>query len=173
MYKLKTYIGYMGLRVLNILPANGAVNLGQQWLRGYFATLYLSKCGIKTNIQRHTYFSHRCEIGDYSGIGENSHFYGKVIIGKDVMMGPECWIYTQNHAFEDLDKLMRLQGPQPEREVIIGDNIWIGGRVTILPGVTVGNGAVIAAGSVVTKNVPSNAIVAGNPAKIIRYRGER
>ncbi len=169
--KVKILIGYIGLKLCNALPANGSkINLGQKSLRQFFAKRYLNFCGKNVNVQKHTFFSHTCQLGDNSGIGENSHLYGEVIIGKDVMMGTQCLIYTQNHAFESLDVPMNQQGPQPANPVVIGDNVWIGGRVIILPGVHVGNGAIIGAGAVVTKNIPENAIVAGNPAKVIRFR---
>ena len=67
-----------------------------------------------------------------------------------------------------MDKPMRLQGPQPVKPVTIGNDVWIGSRVTILPGVTIGNGVVIGASAVVTKDVPDNAVVGGNPAKILK-----
>lgn len=124
------------------------------------------------NVQRNARFSHRCEIGDNSGIGEGARFYGKIVMGNDVMIGTECLIYTQNHAFENTEISMRLQGPQAEKPVVIGNDVWIGGRVIILPGVHIGNGAIIGAVSVVTKDVPDYAIVGGNPAKIIRTRKE-
>ena len=171
--KFKVIVGGIGLKLFNILPANGTIiNLGQRSIRAFFARLFLTKCGKNVNIQKNTSFSHRCEIGDNSGIGMGSTLWGKVVIGNDVMMGTECLIYTQNHAFEQKDVVMRLQGPQPEKTVEIGDDVWIGGRVTILPGVKIGTGCIIGAGAVVTKDVPSYAIVGGNPAKIIRFRGD-
>ena len=170
--KLKTVIGYVGLRLCNILPDNESkLRLGQGALRRFFARLFMAHCGKKTNIQKDTRFSHTCKIGDYSGIGRGSVLYGPVTIGNDVMMGPQCFIYTQNHEYRFLDKPMRLQGPQAVKPVTIGNDVWIGSRVTILPGVTIGNGVVIGASAVVTKDVPDNAVVGGNPAKIIKFRG--
>jgi maltose O-acetyltransferase len=93
-----------------------------------------------------------------------------VTIGRDVMMGPGVILLTRNHRFDRLDAPMRLQGGAEERPVVIGDDVWIGTRAIVLPGVTVGDGAIIAAGAVVTAPVPSRAIVGGNPARIIRYR---
>ena len=169
--KIKIIFGYLGLRIMNVLPANGSwPNLFQQEIRAFFAQFFLAKAGKKINIQRFSYFSHRCTIGDYSGIGEHSHLYGVVEIGKYVMMGSHCTIYTQNHAFSRTDIPMCFQGAQNEKKVIIDDDVWIGGNVTILPGVHVHKGSIIGASAVVTKDVPEYSIVAGNPAIIIKYR---
>lgn len=169
--KIRALIGFIGLKIADIFPANdGLINLGQRQIRSIFAKMFLMKAGSNIDVQKHTRFSHTCELGNNSGIGEGARLYGKIIIGDNVMMGPHCWIYTQNHEFRYIDRPMRVQGPQKERSVIIGNDVWIGGRVTILPGVHVGNGVIIGAGAVVTKDVPDFAIVGGNPAKIIKYR---
>ncbi len=86
------------------------------------------------------------------------------------MMGPDVVILTQNHKFDRLDIPMLDQGFKDEQPVTICDDVWIGARVIILPGVTVGKGAIIAAGAVVTKDVPEYAIVGGNPARVIKMR---
>lgn len=166
-------IGFLGLKLADILPMNdGLINLGQRHIRSFFASMFLAKSGVNIDIQKYTRFSHFCELGNNSGIGEGSRLYGKVLIGDDVMMGPQCWIYTQNHEFRYLDKPMRQQGPQREEPVVIGNDVWIGSRVTILPGVHVGNGVIIGAGAVVSKDVPDYAIVGGNPARILKYRNK-
>ena len=90
---------------------------------------------------------------------------GKVTIGKNVFMGPNCGIYTSIHP---IDKDVRKTGVESAKPITIKDDVWIGGNVVILPGVTVGSNVVIGAGSVVTKDVPDNTVVAGNPAKVIR-----
>lgn len=92
------------------------------------------------------------------------------IIGKNVMMGPFCLIYTFNHQTARTDIPMIQQGYTAIKPVVIEDDVWIGARVTILGGVTVGKGSVLAAGAVVTKNVPEYSIVGGNPARILRKR---
>ena len=94
----------------------------------------------------------------------------KVVIGNNVMMGPEVIIYTSGHKHDRIDIPMMEQGSSEVQPVKIGNDVWIGGRVIILPGVKVGNGAIIGAGAVVTKDVPDYAIVGGNPAKVIRMR---
>ena len=86
------------------------------------------------------------------------------------MMGPRCTIYTNNHAFDRLDIPMCEQGYCKDKPVYIEDDVWIGGNVTILPGIRIGCGAIIGAGAIVTKDVPGYAIVGGNPAKVIKYR---
>lgn len=171
--RIRIIVGYLGLKIMNLFPANGScINLFQQKLRCFFGKIYLSACGDHVNIQKDSRFSHRCKIGDYSGIGEGSHLYGEVVIGKYVMMGTNCTIYTQNHAFSRIDIPMCFQGSQKEKKVVIEDDVWIGGNVTILPGVTIKTGAVIGASAVVSKDVPEYAIVVGNPAKIVKYRNK-
>ena len=77
------------------------------------------------------------------------------------MMGPEVYIYTQNHDFKRTDITMDKQGWSAEKPVVIEDDVWIGSRVTILPGVTIGEGSIIGASSVVTKSCPPYSIVVG------------
>ena len=110
------------------------------------------------------------ELGDNSGIGIRAQINGKVIIGNNVMMGPDVCIYVRNHAFDRTDIPMNLQGFTPEKPVVIEDDVWIGARVIILPGVHIGTGAVIGVGAVITKNVPDYAVVGGNPARILKMR---
>lgn len=95
---------------------------------------------------------------------------GTGTIGNNVMMGPEVYIYTKNHAHDRVDIPMIDQKYEPERPVTIEDDVWIGSRVTILPSVTVGKGAVIGASAVVTKDVPAYAVVGGNPARVLKMR---
>lgn len=85
-------------------------------------------------------------------------------------MGPDVIIMTSSHNVESTFLPMNQQGSLPKQKVIIGDDVWIGTRVIILPGVRVGTGSIIGAGAVVTKDVPDYAIVGGVPAKIIKFR---
>ena len=149
------------------------VKIGQKCFRGFCAKLILDKCGKNINVEKGATFASNIQIGNNSGIGINANIGPGCIIGDDVMMGPECVIYTNNHRFDDLDKPMRCQGFQGIKPVCIGDDVWIGGRVTILPGVKVGSHSIIGAGSVVTKDVPEWSIVAGNPAVVKKFRKEK
>ena len=86
------------------------------------------------------------------------------------MMGTDVTVITRNHRFDRIDIPMMRQGFEEEKPVYIGDDVWIGDRVIILPGVHVGNGCVIAAGSVVTKDVAPYTVVGGVPAHFIKER---
>ena len=88
-----------------------------------------------------------------------------VTIGDDCFIGPNVSIYTACHSTDPLERNSRREWAKP---VSIGDNVWIGGSVTILPGVTIGNNVTIGAGSVVTKAIPDNVVAVGNPCRIVR-----
>jgi maltose O-acetyltransferase len=141
-------------------------------LRSGVCALFIHECGKNVNIEKGAKIGrgNKLSIGDRSGIGVNCLACGKIRIGSDVLMGPEVIILTVNHRFEAADKTIREQGSMPEEEVVISNDVWIGARAIILPGVHIGKGAIVGAGAVVTKDVPEFGIVAGNPARLIRYR---
>lgn len=170
--KIKKIIGYLlyNLIAKHLPVSNSKIKLFQKQLRAFCGKLMLAECGKKVNIEKGADFSTKVKLGDYSGIGVNARIGGKCTIGKYVMMAPNCTIYSRNHKFSDLDKPMCEQGYSEDKEVIIGDDVWIGGNVTILPGVKIGSHSIIGACSVVTKDVPEYAIVAGNPATVKKYR---
>ena len=109
------------------------------------------------------------EIGDNVGIGEFAYIGGGggTSIGANTIIGQYLSIHPENHNFSDKNRLIRNQGVT-RKGVKIGDNCWIGSKVTILDGVVVGNNCVIAAGSVVTKNFPNNTLIGGVPAKVLK-----
>lgn len=114
-----------------------------------------------------------CDYGYNIELGEN--FYSnhdlvildaaKVIFGDNCFIAPQCGFYTAGHA---LDAPQRNQGLEIALPIKVGNNVWIGGHVSVLPGVTIGDNTIIGAGSVVNRNVPSNVIAAGNPCRVIR-----
>lgn len=151
-------------------PSYSGIKLGQKRLRAFCGRLMLKSCGKDVNIEKGAYFSPKVELGNYSGIGVDAKIYGSCKIGEYVMMGENCTIITRNHKYDRTDIPMMAQGFEDEQPVIIGNDVWIGDRVTILPGVIIHDGCVIAAGAVVTHDVPPYTIVGGVPAKIIRSR---
>lgn len=115
----------------------------------------------------------RCDYGYNIHVGNN--FYAnfdciildvcEVHIGENCFIAPGVHIYTATHP---LNPFERVSGAEFGKPVTIGNNVWIGGRAIINPGITIGDNVVIASGAVVTKDVPNNVVVGGNPAKIIK-----
>lgn len=113
-----------------------------------------------------------CDYGFNIEIGEN--FYSnhnlvildanKVTFGNNVQIGPNCGFYTSGHPI-DKETRRKVEFAKP---ITIGNDVWIGGNVCIMPGVTIGDNAVIGAGSVVTRDIPSNVVAVGNPCKVMK-----
>lgn len=142
-------------------------------LRYLYYKTKLKSCGDKVKFCSGVKF-HICKnisIGNNVRIGENCRFsgIGGITIGNNVSFGPEILIWSSNHNYYSPNELP-YDNNTKKKSVFIGDNVWIGARSCITPGITIGEGAVIAMGSVVTKDVPPCAVVGGNPAKIIDYR---
>jgi maltose O-acetyltransferase len=129
-------------------------------------------CGTNVKIEQHAYFGSgsNIRVGHRAMIGHNARIDHLVTIGDDVLMGPDVIIYSNSHEFSRLDIPINRQGAELNRPVVVGNDVWIGARVIILPGVAIGNGVIIGAGSVVTKSIHANAIVGGVPARVIKYR---
>ena len=166
-------------RVYRILYEGLAKNLPSSELIGgrftkrfrlFTVKRFIVSCGKDVNIEHGAAISSKLKIGDRSGVGIHCVCSGDITIGNDVMMAPECVILSKKPAFARIDIPMCEQGEQEEKPVVIGNDVWIGRRVIILPGVHIGNGVIIGAGAVVTKDVPDFAVVAGNPARIVKYR---
>ncbi len=115
----------------------------------------------------------QCDYGYNIEIGENFYMNvngvildgAKVTFGDNVFVAPNCGFYTAGHP---LDYARRNQGLEYAYPITIGNNVWIGAGVSVLPGVTIGDNVVIGAGSVVTKNIPSNVVAVGNPCRIVK-----
>lgn len=112
----------------------------------------------------------RLSLGNNVQINPGTCIYGNVTIGNNVMIAPNCMIAGGNHGIKNIPEPMITQTCTSKGPIIIEDDVWIAANSVILDGVRIGSGAVIGAGSVVTKDIPSFAIVVGIPAKIIKYR---
>lgn len=118
-----------------------------------------------------------CDYGYNIEVGENFFLNAgcvildgaKVSFGDNVFVAPHCGFYTAGHP---LDVARRNQGLEYARPITIGDNVWIGAEVCVLPGVSIGEGSVIGAGSVVTKDIPAHVLAFGNPCRVIRQLTE-
>jgi len=112
-------------------------------------------------------FGYNIHIGKSVLINFNCAFLdaAPITIGDDCFIGPMVGLYTVNHP---LDPERRNEGYVTGKPITLGKNVWLGGSVTVLPGVIIGENSVIGAGSVVTKDIPANVIAAGNPAKVIK-----
>lgn len=110
-------------------------------------------------------------VGNNVRIGNNCILSGEggINIGNNISFGPQVIIWSANHNF-DTPETLPYDKEYISKEVNIEDNVWIGARATIVPGVRIHEGAVIGMGAVVTKDVPEGAVVGGNPAKILKYR---
>lgn len=111
--------------------------------------------GLYTKIGHDTFINHNAYLMDGGGITIGSHCF----------IGPNCGMYTAIHAAIAEE---RNQGLEKALPIVLGDNCWLGGDVTILPGVTIGNNTIIGAGSVVTKDIPDNVVAVGNPCRVLR-----
>lgn len=109
----------------------------------------------------------QCSINPYTVI----YGHGNTTIGDNVLIAGGCMIIPSNHTFSRLDIPINQQG-NTARGIVIEDNVWIGHGCSILDGVTIGEGSVVAAGSVVTRSTPPRVVVAGIPAKVVKNRNE-
>lgn len=129
-------------------------------------------CGNNVNVERKASFGsgREIEIGDNSGIGINACIPANTKIGKNVMMGPNCYILGANHSFARTDIPMIQQGFTEKKQTIIEDDIWIGRDVTFTPGRIVKTGSIVGARTLLCKDFPEYSVIGGNPSKLIRSR---
>lgn len=118
---------------------------------------FYTDCGKNIHIGKHVFINMGCKFQDQGGI----------FIGDGTLIGHNVVLATLNHAKSPMDRGTMIPAP-----IHIGKRVWIGSNATILPGVTIGDGAIVAAGAVVTKDVPENTIVSGVPAKVMRTISE-
>lgn len=141
--------------------------------RAWFARRICASAGPELNIDKGATFSSSVSIGNHSGIGAYCELHGEVHLGDWVMMAPECVFYTKNHTTIQTDVPMVMQGNEPEQAIFVGNDVWFGRRVMVMPGAAIGDGCIVAAGTVVTKSFPPYSILGGVPAKILGSRLEK
>jgi acetyltransferase-like isoleucine patch superfamily enzyme len=118
----------------------------------------------------------RVSIGARTNIGDRCHLWagdtsGRIVIGDDCLLAPDCFLTASDYSFEPGTPVK--QQPRQERDVVLGDDVWLGTRVVVVAGVTIGDGCVVGAGSVVTRSLPPGSIAAGIPARVLHERGAR
>ncbi len=149
-------------RIPSWLPSLG-------WLRAYCASGFCTDVSRTATINRKVTLSHQCTIGAGAGVGEGSILMGEVHIGPDVIMGPGCYFITGDHPVPgDYGRFHDFAATVSP--IYIEEGVFLGGRVVVLPGICVGKGAAVGAGSVVTRDVAAGATVVGNPAREIHRR---
>lgn len=156
------------VRILAGARLGAAVHLGRAVMVGNRCVLLNAEIGNYTNLGFEGTFRN-CEIGSFCSIGP------RVVVGLGIHPVDHVATYPAFYSIQNQAAVLKLVDRQKfveHKPILIGHDVWIGARVTILDGVSVGNGAILAAGAVVTKDVPDYAIVGGVPAKLIRYRFE-
>lgn len=130
----------------------------------------VKSCGQNVNFEKGANFGSDLIIGNNSGIGINAQISRGVSIGDNVMIAPEVVVLTTTHEYKKINIPMIEQGNRELKKVFIKNDVWIGQRAIILPGVVVEEGTIIGASSVVTKSFPPYSVIAGNPARLIKSR---
>lgn len=138
--------------------------------RAFFARRICAETGKHIAIDRNAIFSSKVHMGDYARIGKDCELHGEVHLGDHILMAPECVFYTVNHEHDSLDAPMDSQGDTEMNPIYVGNDVWLGRRVMVMPGVHIGDGCIVAAGSVVTKDLPPYCVGGGIPAKVIGMR---
>lgn len=158
---------YFDVRLNLLINSFDQFNVGRETSIGAFTTIAIA------NDSRNSLKNSYLEIGERTYIGEYNNIRaggGKIKIGNDCLISQHITIVASNHSFYKNNLIRNQKWSLKKNFVIIGDDVWIGANSIILPGVTVGKGAVIGAGSVVYADVPEFAIIKGNPAEIVNYR---
>lgn len=155
--------------IANLLPTQ---------LRNYFKKIYLKKKYPGIQINEGNYFEsiQNLVLVGHSYFGCNGYYHagGGLHIKEGCCFGPMVTILTENHHYDSPQlEAIPFDHIKFREPVIIGENVWVGARTLILPGVEIGDGAVIGAGSVVTKDIPPYAVAVGNPARVIKFRDEK
>ncbi|WP_213422576.1 acyltransferase [Bhargavaea massiliensis] len=142
-------------------------------IRKYLALKRITNQGTNIIIKPpfHIDYDENIKIGNHVYINRGSRLngHGGIKIGSNVVFGPEVFVWSADHHY-DSDTYIPYDEKVIKKIIEIEDNVWIGAHAKILPGIKIEEGAIVAMGSVITKNVPKGAIVGGNPARILKYR---
>ena len=163
-HKIKTGSGLnlMAHSSINALSYKG-VEIGNNFTLGKYAIIECT--GVLRNVGSSLKIGNNVGINHYCFIGVR----GDIVIGDNVIFGPRVNVFSENHNYKNLDIPIKNQGVTKDK-TIIGSDVWIGANASIMSGVEIGDGCIIAAGAVVTKDIPSYSIVGGVPAKILKNR---
>ena len=169
---MKSIFAFLYYSIGKHLP-NSNFPLGKLFkgLRNFFSKGFLKALGNNVTLEGSIFFGdgRDIEIGNNSQINEEC-WIRNCKIGNNVMIAPYVMILNYGHNIDNADIPMIQQGVKFYSQTVIEDDVWIGARAIILPGIKIRKGSVIAAGSVVTKDIEEYSVVAGNPAKLIRTR---
>lgn len=139
--RLKRTLGrFLYIFASKMPESTSVVNFGAKRFRALCGRLIMKSCGKSVNIEKGAFFASDTCLGDRSGIGAFSVISNTTVIGNNVMMARECIINPSNHKMDDISCPMNQQGFEPVRSVIIDDDVWIGSRAIILPGVHIYRG---------------------------------
>ncbi|TDF35074.1 acyltransferase [Alteromonadaceae bacterium M269] len=135
-----------------------------------FGSELICAFGVKIYPSKYITLGKRVFLGRGVVLSTSQSGLSPIKIGNDVMFAQDVMLIGGNHAIQASDKPMNELGEGKQGSIVIGNNVWLGARSIVLTGVTIEDGVVVGAGSVVTKSLPANSIAAGNPAKVISLR---
>ena len=139
--------------------------------RYWTGSRFVEYCGKNVNFEHGAKFNPQLSIGDNSGVGMNCELSGRIVIGNDVMMGPNCIMRTYSHRHDRIDIPMTKQGFEPEQVMYIGDDVWIGANTVILRGTVIGRDCVVGAGSVLKGVYPAGSVIVQKRTENIYEKG--
>lgn len=165
-FKFKNLQAYISSNISINISNFSNVNIGKKVHISDFTTIHV--IGNTTNAnESKLVIGYNTYIGEFNNIRAGG---GDIYIGNDCLISQHITLVAANHKFSKNSLIVDQEWNQQNNSIYIGDDVWIGSHSVILPGVKIGNGAVIGAGSIVTKNVDAYSIVVGNPAKTVGQR---
>jgi maltose O-acetyltransferase len=154
---------------LDLMAAYNATTARQRPLRRQLLETLLGSIGEDTEIRPPLYVDYGAHLTVgarcFANFGLVALDVAAITIGDDVQIGPNVQLLTPTHPVEPEPRRQKWEAAEP---IVIGDNVWFGGGVIVLPGVTIGGNTVVGAGAVVTRDLPANVVAVGNPARVVR-----